>query len=495
MDMTRPFPDRPLLRRHWKPWPMEGVVRDLTVIQGEVPSDLVGTLFRIGPNPRYAPLSGRYNAWMGDGSMHALSIADGKVHYRNRWVRTPKWKAEDRAGRAVFDYQLPPRNALLSTGLEITRPNAESAGASQGSCNTSLTMHEGYLIAWGEGQSTPAMIDPLSLETLGFPDWTRQLGDSLTPKVDEYGYGGGHPRVCPETGETVFYTIDVKPPYLTVHFLDTRSAALRSVATPAPYASYIHDFMITRRYAIALVSPATMSQERVTQGRGFFAWEPDLGTHLVIVPRDPAGGGPIMIEVDRNLYCLHPQNAYDQGSHIILDGPQFPLAPVPCDNLDPWKQFKGLKSTMERWDIDVGARTLRRLQTDDLNVELPQCDRRFQGLPYRYGYNLCTMGDLDDYSFNSVLRYDMQGGRTDVHRFRQQDTACEALFAPRHDGAAEGDGYLMTLVYRPEEDRSDFVILDALHLEDEPVATVALPHRVPFSAHGCWVPGPATVPA
>jgi carotenoid cleavage dioxygenase-like enzyme len=30
------------------------------------------------------------------------------------------------------------------------------------------------------------------------------------------------------------------------------------------------------------------------------------------------------------------------------------------------------------------------------------------------------------------------------------------------------------------------VLLDAGRLEDEPIATIALPHRVPFTAHGCW---------
>ena len=86
---------------------MEGEVRDLVISQGAIPDDVEGTLFRIGPNARYAPLSGCYNGWMGDGMVHAMTFAGGKAHYRNRWVRTPKWRAEDRAGRAVFDYILP----------------------------------------------------------------------------------------------------------------------------------------------------------------------------------------------------------------------------------------------------------------------------------------------------------------------------------------------------------------------------------------------------
>ena len=36
------------------------------------------------------------------------------------------------------------------------------------------------------------------------------------------------------------------------------------------------------------------------------------------------------------------------------------------------------------------------------------------------------------------------------------------------------------------EDRSDYVILDAENLSSGPLATIALPHRVPFTPHGNW---------
>jgi carotenoid cleavage dioxygenase len=463
---------------------MEGEVRDLVVSQGEIPESLHGTLFRIGPNARYAPLSGCYNGWMGDGMVHAMTVAEGKAHYRNRWVRTPKWRAEDRAGRAVFDYVLPSKK-LLAIGMEVTRPTPESTGVAQGACNTSLTNHGDYLVAWGEGQSTPTAIDARTLETIGPPRWTIELPASMTDKVDEFGFAGGHPRACPLTGEVLFTTIHVDAPFVTVHVWDPRDDSLRSIALDAPYSSYIHDFMITQTHAVVVVSPITMSQERVLRGGGLMGWEPDRGTHVAVMSR--VDGSTVWIEADRNFYDLHPQNAFvDDECNVVLDAPEFPIAPVPMDGVDPWQQFTGLESHLVRYRIDPATRTMTSTALDDRNVELPQCDVRRQGLPYRYGYNLCNDGELDDYNFNAVLRYDLAGDSTAVHRFGAADSLCEPLFIPRAPGAPEGDGYLFVYVYHPDEDRSDAVLLDATDLASEPVATIALPHRVPFTAHGCW---------
>ena len=41
-------------------------------------------------------------------------------------------------------------------------------------------------------------------------------------------------------------------------------------------------------------------------------------------------------------------------------------------------------------------------------------------------------------------------------------------------------------IFKADREGARAVLLDADRLDDEPVATVALPHRVPFTAHGCW---------
>ena len=62
----------------------------------------------------------------------------------------------------------------------------------------------------------------------------------------------------------------------------------------------------------------------------------------------------------------------------------------------------------------------------------------------------------------------------------------EPLFVPRSADAAEGDGWLVATVYRPSEDRSDFVVFEAMDVAKGPIGWAELPRRVPFGFHGNW---------
>jgi carotenoid cleavage dioxygenase-like enzyme len=96
LSATNPFLNFP-----YGPIRMECNARDL-IIEGEVPAELTGTLYRNGPNQRFNPRSD-YHLFAGDGMVHAFHIENGKIDYVNRWVRTAKWLAEDREGRNVIN--------------------------------------------------------------------------------------------------------------------------------------------------------------------------------------------------------------------------------------------------------------------------------------------------------------------------------------------------------------------------------------------------------
>jgi carotenoid cleavage dioxygenase-like enzyme len=59
---------------------------------------------------------------------------------------------------------------------------------------------------------------------------------------------------------------------------------------------------------------------------------------------------------------------------------------------------------------------------------------------------------------------------------------------PRRGSQIEGDGWLLSIVGRREENRADLVILDARHLSRGPVAIIKFPCRVHEGFHGIFVP-------
>ena len=71
--------------------------------------------------------------------VHAFHLEDGRVSYRNRWVRTVKWKKEREAGRSLFSAFNPMENDESVAGLET-----------DGVANTNVIWHGGKLLALEE---------------------------------------------------------------------------------------------------------------------------------------------------------------------------------------------------------------------------------------------------------------------------------------------------------------------------------------------------------
>ena len=73
-----------------------------------------------------------------------------------------------------------------------------------------------------------------------------------------------------------------------------------------------------------------------------------------------------------------------------------------------------------------------------------------------------------------------------TYAFPEGDAPGEPIFVPRSPDAPEGDGFVIAVVYRAAEDRSDFLVFDASAIEAGPIGSAKLPRRVPFGFHGNW---------
>jgi carotenoid cleavage dioxygenase len=187
-------------------------------------------------------------------------------------------------------------------------------------------------------------------------------------------------------------------------------------------------------------------------------------------------------------YVFHPMNAWEEGSKIHADVMQYPNAPL-FPNADG---SAGLPASAKlvRWTFDLAGNSdvIKQTPIDDMAGEFPRFDERRAGLSYRHGYFAADTSDTGKVMFDAIAHIDFRSGARTLYEFPKGDVPGEPIFVPRAPKAAEGDGWLLALVYRGAEDRSDFVVFDASDVAKGPVGVAQLPRRVPFGFHGNWRP-------
>lgn len=458
------FADLPCLRGNFAPIHTETELADLPVT-GRIPTALMGTLYRNGPNPQFAPRDAMYHWFLGDGMVHAFILEGGRVAYRNRWVRTHKFALERQAGRALFG----------SWGNPATTDPSVADDDDNGVANTNVLWHAGRLLALEEADP-PVALDWHSLATLG----TWNAGGRI-------GAMTAHPKVDPRTGELVFFRYGADGPFTaTMEYgvlgPDGELAALSRF--PAPYCSMVHDFLVTEHYALFPVLPITGSMERAMRGEPAWLWEPDVPGWLGVLPRD---GNPQALRWFRlpACYVFHTMNAWETEGKIVADVMQYNVPNAFNPRAD------GGPSRLCRWTLDPGANsdTVQRQTLDPIAGEFPRFDERFATRPYRHGWWVHRASDDTPVGTHDTLVHrDLAQPQARQYRLPQGDAISEPVFVPRDAHAGEGDGWLLATVYRGATQRSDLAVFDAMAIEAGPVALAHLPHRVPFGFHGNWRP-------
>jgi len=430
------------LRGNYAPVQQEVTAFDLTVT-GAIPPDLRGLYVRNGPNPS----SGVSSHWFtGDGMLHGVALGGGHAAwYRNRYVKT----------RALLEH-------AVSVAPDGTRD------LTVGLANTHVVRHAGRILALVES-SFPTEVTG-ELDTIGWYHWGGHLTTAMT----------AHPKTCPITGELHFFGYSFLPPFLTYHRADAAGRIVQSEVIDVPGPTMIHDFAITDRHVVFMDLPVVFDLEMALSGVFPYRWSDDYGARVGVMPR---GGTNADVRWTPVLPCyvFHPLNAFEDDGQVVVDTVRYE---------ELWRKgVPGFPSArLHRWRIDPAARTAREEALDDRAIEFPRCDDRRTGLRHRYGYAVYTERGADANSGTSLLKYDLRRGVHAVHDFGPGRVPGEAVFVPRSAGAGEDEGWVLSYVYDAARDSSDLAILDAADFSARPVATVALPQRVPFGFHGSWLP-------
>ena len=156
--------DHPYMNGAWTPNYDEYDATDMQVI-GEIPRDIDGVYVRNTENPAHPALEGLYHPFDGDGMIHAVGFRDGKAFYRNRFVRTDGFLAEQEAGGPLWaGIAERPENSIRQDGWG-------ARGRMKDGSSTDITVHNGVALSsfWQCGELY--RLDPTTLETLGKSTW------------------------------------------------------------------------------------------------------------------------------------------------------------------------------------------------------------------------------------------------------------------------------------------------------------------------------------
>lgn len=435
-------------------------------VSGEMPADLAGTLYRNGPG-RWQDHTGRplHHLFDGDGMISAFTIGGGKVHYRNRYVRTQHYRG---------------RSGTRHMGTDAAGGFLANIGRLPTNlANTNVVEHAGHLYALWEG-GPPYELDPATLETKG----VRRFGGELR----WIGSYSAHPCFCPSSGDMFNFGVEFIPnPHLRVYRTDRQGKLKHYRSVSLPYVAMVHDFAITERYLVFLVSPIIPDGVSIALGLKSFGdgmkYHPERGSSFVLIPRD--GGKIRRIEYDAVLQ-FHLSNAFDDRGDVVLDVITYHGGEL-LECVARFRTSPLTKATSEftRFRITPCDKVIRE-QLSDRSCEFPRHHPDREGRPHRYSY-FNTRHQLET-MFDEITKLDLAGNtETSYPAQTSGNSFCEPVFAPRPGATDEDDGWLLSVEYQADTHTSRLIVLDARDLAGGPVATAPLTHHLPQGFHGSFV--------
>ncbi len=448
-------------------------------IEGEVPKDLKGTFFRNGPGRQ--KIGGKpYGHWFdGDGMLCAFTFDEGKVHFKNRYVRTPKYVEETAAQEILyrgFGTQIP--GGFFKNFLKMPANPA----------NTSTIYHGGHLLALNEG-GKPWALNPENLETIG--EFTYEGG--LDPSMVFSAHGKVHQR----TGDYINFGAGMSgfglkgpKPCVNVYRINPAGELFQKGQIPLESFPFCHDFALTDKYAIFFIGSIQFAgMGGVILGTSTIAdnvqFDETVPMQVVVVDLDTLTEVK-RFETDPGA-IIHFGNAFEEGDEVIVDGmfaDNFEANSTLTDVFNPDGRFNG--GQYYRYHMNMVTGDLRAEKVTEVESEFPTFNTSYGGSRNAVNYTACSVDNGANSFFNAIQRITFDGDAT-VVTLPPGYYGSEPLFAPKVDAKKEDDGYLLEVVYNGFDHISELQIYRADDVQDR-VCSMRLNHHVPHQFHGFFTP-------
>lgn len=450
-------------------------------IEGEIPPELTGTLFRNGPGLLDINGENIKHPFDGDGMICSFTFKNGQVYFQNKFVQTEEFKAEQKAGkilyRGVFGTQK--AGGWLANIFDLKLKNI---------ANTNVIYWGGKLLALWEA-AEPYQLNPATLETIGldYLNGTLKKGDSWS----------AHPWLdssCKmDNDQPCLVNFSVKPgpkTTITIYELNPEGKVIREHSHYVPGFAFLHDMVITPDYCIFFQNP--VSFKPLPYILGFVGagqclhYNPQAFTQIILIPRN--GKDQVKILKTTPCFVFHHANAFTEENKIIVDSVCYDSFPL----VDPNTDFRDVKfnelppGQLKRFTIDLETEKVTFQIIDERCCEFPSLHPDHVGRNYRFVYLGAAHFPTGNHPLQTVIKFDLKEGKNLIWSAFPRGFTGEPIFVPRPGGNTEDDGWVLILVYDAETNKSDLVILSAIDLQL--VAKLHLKHHVPYGLHGNFTP-------
>lgn len=457
-------------------------------VEGTLPAWLEGRLLRNGP-AQFEIAGKRCNHWFdGLAMLHRFQIGDGKVVYRNRFLKSKQYEAATERQTFAYDqFGTNPQRGWVGT-LLTTLDYALSYGNNN---VVNFGVFGGAFVAISE---TPLAVEfnPDTLETVGPLD----LGWNLLVMTDL-----AHPLYDDTRQQVVGVGTFILPglsryKVWTLPFGSRKRTILAEIPVDDP--AFIHSFGLSENYVIVIEPPLVCSPSHlvVSQITGIpfianFRWSPDRLTRWHVVDRNT---GEICGRfTSPPFFFFHTiQATEDLGTGTLqVDVIGYNDATVvEATYLSSLLGPNGgviSHATARRYTVPIrgeGGLPDPRILSD-AHIEMPWTSAPGAHAPYRWlwGLSYDKPGDFQ----NQIIKIDTHDERRAKNTKRWQVRGCypsEPIFVPRPGATDDDDGVLLSVVVDGRNQTSFLLVLDAATLEE--VARALVPHVIPFGLHGAW---------
>jgi all-trans-8'-apo-beta-carotenal 15,15'-oxygenase len=441
-------------------------------VEGTLPEDLTGTLYRNGP-ALFEAQGSPYRHWFdGDGAVSAVRIAGGRAEGAVRVTLSKELAAERAAGRPLF-----------TSGYTLAPSWWRRLGArAKNTSSINVLFHDGRLFALPE-MDKPYEIDPDTLETRGPSDLGVLKGGIQA-----------HFRTDPATGDVWAFALGIgMKATLEIYRLPRGGAAEHARTVPLPGARLIvHDYAMSASHLIFIVHPIGIRLLPALLGTvpppDVLTWEPEKGSEVIVVAKAPPHE-VVRFGTDA-FFHLHCLNAFDgDDGTIVVDLSRYPRFVLGdafmLSRLREGSAFDELDEVaLERCTIDLANKTIARRVLCDGVIDFGCTAPDRQGRRHRFAYALRTEPQRD-----VLVKLDLEANTHIDVALGEHLFPGEISFAPRPGGKAEDDGYLLTLAYDGERHRSGVLVLPARDPAAGVVGSAWFDQHIPPPIHGCWVAG------